>query len=548
MTQWDETVDFLIVGSGGGSMCAALACVDQGKRPLILEKEDKVGGSTAMSGGILWVPGSHIMARAGVQDSIEQGLTYLQGLVPDQPGSTLARKKAFLSTGPKVVQWLESKGVQFVYCDGWSDYYDEKPGGQPRGRSLGMTLFDVRKLGDWKDRVRRNYLPIPAQGVEGHRMPLGLRTVKGFMAIVTVGLRMVLARLLGTEFAGAGAAIQSWMLYTSLKAGIDIRSKSPVKELIRENGRVVGVVAEQEGQVRRIQATKGVLIDAGGFARSKEMREAYGPAPASTQWTSANPGDTGEMIQAAMSLGADTHGMDRAIWCISSRLPNGQNSIHANELSKPHLILVDKNGKRFTDEGCSYMETGQKIYENHAVPCWAIMDNRHRSRYPWGRVPPKLAPPDWTSSGYMKKADTLDELAAKCGIDPAGLRATVERFNTFAETGKDLDFHRGERAYDRYFADPTHGPNPSLGAISNPPYYAVEMFPGDVGTYGGLVADEFGRVLDKSGAVIEGLYATGNCTAGVTGACYPGAGASIAASFIFGYRAARHACGIADPV
>jgi 3-oxosteroid 1-dehydrogenase len=148
----------------------------------------------------------------------------------------------------------------------------------------------------------------------------------------------------------------------------------------------------------------------------------------------------------------------------------------------------------------------------------------------------------------MKKADTLDELAAKCGIDPAGLRATVERFNTFAETGKDLDFKRGERAYDRYFADPTHGPNPSLGAISSPPYYAVEMFPGDVGTYGGLVADEFGRVLDKSGAVIEGLYATGNCTAGVTGACYPGAGASIAASFIFGYRAARHACGIADPI
>jgi 3-oxosteroid 1-dehydrogenase len=193
------------------------------------------------------------------------------------------------------------------------------------------------------------------------------------------------------------------------------------------------------------------------------------------------------------------------------------------------------------------METGQKIYENKAIPCWAIMDSRHRNRYPWAQTPPRFTPPDWLSSGYLKKAPTLEDLAVLCGIDPGGLRATVERFNQFAESGEDLDFNRGARAYDRYFGDPTHSPNPSLGPLGVPPFFAVELYPGDVGTYGGLVTDEYGRVLDKDGGVLDGLYATGNSTASVTGDRYPGAGASIAASFIFGYRAARHACGV-EPV
>jgi 3-oxosteroid 1-dehydrogenase len=546
MPHWDETADFVIVGSGGGAMCAALACADRGERALILEKEDKVGGSTAMSGGILWAPASKPMARAGVRDSYDQALTYLQTLVPDQPGSTLARKQAFLSTAPRIVDWLESKGVKFVYCDGWPDYYDEKPGGQPRGRSLGMALFEVRRLGDWKDRPRRNYFPLPAQGVEAHRLALMTRTLAGFLAAARVGWRTLKVKLLRTELAANGGAIQAWMLHLCLKAGIEIRTETPVVELVREEGRVVGVATAKDGLRRTICARKGVLINAGGFSRNATMRKTYGPQPSSTDWTSSNPGDTGEMIQAALDLGAAVHGMDRAIWVVTSRLPNGQLAIHANELAKPHLILVDKRGQRFTDEGCSYMETGQKIYERQAVPCWAIMDSRHRSRYPWARMPPRLAPPDWLSSGYLKKAQTLEELASQCGIDPAGLRATVERFNQFAAAGEDPDFKRGARAYDRYFGDPTHSPNPSLGPIGAPPFFAVELYPGDVGTYGGLVTDEYGRVLDKTGGVMEGLYATGNSTASVTGDRYPGAGASIAASFVFGYRAARHACGV-DP-
>jgi 3-oxosteroid 1-dehydrogenase len=235
--------------------------------------------------------------------------------------------------------------------------------------------------------------------------------------------------------------------------------------------------------------------------------------------------------------------MDRAIWVIASKLPDGRPGIHANELGKPHLMLVDKHGKRFTDEACSYMETGQNIYANHAVPCWAIMDSRHRSKYIWAMTPPRYTPSEWISSGYMKKAATLEELAQQCGIDPAGLKATAQRFNGFARSGVDADFHKGERAYDRYWGDPRHGPNPCLGEVSQPPFYAVELYPGDVGTYGGLVTDENGRVMTQEGAIIDGLYATGNVTASVTGGVYPGAGASIGASFIFGYRAANHAAG-----
>jgi 3-oxosteroid 1-dehydrogenase len=543
-TQWDETVDFLIVGSGGGSMCAALACVDEGLRPLILEKTDKVGGSTAMSGGILWIPVNPLLPKAGVRDSYEQARTYLSGLTPDQPGSTPARKDAYLRTGPKMIEWLQAKGVRFVYCDGWSDYYDDQPGGQPRGRSLTMALFDIRRLGAWKDRLRRNAFPLPAHGFEARRLALMLKTWSGLAMAVRVGLRITLVRLLGRELVANGAAIQAWMLHASIKAGVDIRTGSPVRELIQEQGRVVGVVAQQGDREVRIRATRGVLVDAGGFARNAEMRKAYGPQPSSIEWTSSNPGDTGEMLQAMMGLGAATHGLDRAIWCVSSIQPSGQLGVHANELAKPHVIVVDRQGQRFTNEAASYMETGQKVYAHNAVPCFAIMDGRHRATYNWAHTPPRLTPSEWISSGYMKRSATIEDLARQCGIDPAGLKQTIERFNGFARAGKDEDFHRGDRAYDRHWGDPTYRPNPSLGELSTPPFYAVELYPGDVGTYGGVVADEFGRVLDKDGAPLPGLYATGNCTAGVTGACYPGAGASIGASFIFGYRAARHAAGV----
>jgi 3-oxosteroid 1-dehydrogenase len=544
MGGWDESADFVVVGSGGGSMCAGLVQRHFGKSVMVLEKTDKVGGSTAMSGGVLWIPNHPMQAEAGVADSYEQGLAYLNATVGEVgPASSPARKDAFLRHGPQMVSFLRGRGLKFRRCEGWSDYYDEKPGGCARSRSLAMELFDACELGEWNGRLRRGPYDIPAKWPESRLLMLAKRTPAGMFAALGLGLRIALMKLKGQQLIGMGAAIQGRMLQAALREGVDIRLNAPVRELVEEGGRIVGVVVESEGRTRRIEARDGVLINAGGFSHNAEMRRRFGPQPSSVDWTIANPGDTGEMIETAMAHGAATDLTDQAVWLVTSITPGGAKAFHVLDLAKPHLIMVDAKGERFTDESGSYMENGQRMYGAGAVPAWVIMESRHRDRYPWAGALGGRTPEQWFTSGYMKKADTIEGLAAACGIDPVALRRTVERFNGFARAGKDLDFKRGDRAYDRVFADPTVKPNPCLGALEKPPYYAVRVFPGDVGTFGGLMTDEHGRVLRDDGGAIAGLYATGNSTASVMGRCYPGAGASIAASFVFGYIAAHHAAG-----
>jgi 3-oxosteroid 1-dehydrogenase len=305
-----------------------------------------------------------------------------------------------------------------------------------------------------------------------------------------------------------------------------------------------------------MEARHGVLLAAGGFARNVEMRQKYSCYPLSEKSiTAANPGDTGEVIQMALEMGADADCMDEAWWLSSSLGPGGTFPpeailhdgtlvpfIHIFDIALPHAIVVDQDGRRFGNEGGAYMEFVQLMYERQratgrAIPAWAIIESRHRSRYPWGSVLGKT-PQHWFDSGYIKRADTLEELARQCGIDPAGLESQVNRFNEFARVGRDTEFDRGNRIYDRQHGDPTVGPNPTLGPIERPPFYAFSLFPGDVGTSGGLVTDENAAVLQTDGSVIPGLYATGNTTASVFGRSYPGAGSSIAATCVFGYVAA----------
>jgi 3-oxosteroid 1-dehydrogenase len=343
-----------------------------------------------------------------------------------------------------------------------------------------------------------------------------------------------------------------------LTNGIPIWTETPVVDLIALAGRVVGVVAVRNGQRVNIRANDGVLINAGGFARNSELRNRWQRAPISNTWTNANDGDTGEMIEAAMKLGAATENLDLSIWVPCSRYPDGRpapnttladgtvlNHMHVIDISKPHLIVVNARGQRFGNESGSYMEFGERMYEFGPPPCWVIMDRRNRDWYPWGLARPGHIPQTWLDTGYFIRAASLVELATKCGIDPVGLRATVDRFNSFCATGRDVDFNRGGRAYDRFGGDFTVAPNPNLGAIDEAPFYATALFPGDVGTYGGMVCDEHSRVLRGDGSVIEGLYATGNSTASVSGRYYIGAGTSIGASFVFGYIAALHAAGAA---
>jgi 3-oxosteroid 1-dehydrogenase len=269
--------------------------------------------------------------------------------------------------------------------------------------------------------------------------------------------------------------------------------------------------------------------------------------PTNLSWTLSNKGDTGEVLGMAMDLGAATNNMDLSWWNSVSLKPDGGIAGNVMDISKPHAIMVDQSGQRYVNESTSYVAVGLAMYERDktvpAIPSWCVLDSQHRDHYLFSGAKPGAPPQEWLDSGYMIKAESLDELAAKCGIDAEGLKATVERFNGFARKGVDEDFKRSFSRYDQFFGDPTNKPAPNLGTLEKAPFYAVKMFPGDVGTAGGIVADEYARVVKEDGSIIQNLYATGNATAPVVGRSYPGAGASIASSAVFGFIAAKHAVG-----
>ena len=542
---FDEIADFVIIGSGGGSMASALYLKSIGKTPLILEKTDKFGGSTAMSGGVLWVPNNHLLARKGIPDSHEAGRRYMDATIGDDagPASTPARKEAYLRNGPIMLKWLEEHGMKWLHTEGWADYYDDRPGGVTRSRSIGAPMLDARTMGPLFDKLRLGPMVMPLPTDKAGIIGLATRTPRGMLEGMKLLFRMWLVKKRGKPMLSFGGALQGRMLMLADKAGIDMRLNHGIVDLIEEDGRVTGVIAEHDGRRLRIGARNGVLINAGGFSRNAEMRKRYQPQPSSVEWTNANPGDTGELIQIAERHGAALDLMDQAWWVPGTVGPEGGPAfMHNTDISKPHCIIVNRHGRRILNESGSYMENGQRLYEND-VPAFVILDSRHRKRYAWGYYPPGKTEQSWFDSGFIKQADTLEELAAKAGIDPAGLTAEVAKFNRYCETGKDLDFNRGGRGYDNWFGDPTVKPNPNLGKIDKPPFYVMEMVPGDVGTSGGILTDEHARVLRGDGSVIQGLYATGNSTASVMGRCYPAAGASIGAAFIFGWVAAHHAVG-----
>jgi 3-oxosteroid 1-dehydrogenase len=546
---WDEACDFVIVGSGAGAVVAALAMQRAGRAPLILEKTDKLGGSTAMSGGVFWVPNNALMQEAGVEDSYDQARAYLDACAGESgPGSSPERRRAFLTYAPKAIDFLRENGMKFRHAEGYSDYHEGAyPGGVARSRSLVAEIFDMRELGANAARLRRGAAP-PMMTHEASALTLYGHTWKSRRTMAKVGLRL-LRNKLGADLVGTGTAIQARLFQIAFREKVPIWTEAPALELITEQGRVTGVRTLRDGREVRVQARLGVLLNSGGFSHDKAMRDANLLQP-NVDLSHANPGDTGEVIQMAQALGADTDLMEQCWWVSTSELPDGSRAIHPFDMSKPHSIVVDSAAQRFVNESTSYMAVGIAMYARHqtvpAVPSWWIVDDAHMRRYTRGGAPPAPPPKAWLDSGYMKQAPTIEALAMACGLDPAALKATVDRFNGFAAAGQDADFHRGESAYDRFMGDPTNKPNPNLGALDQPPFHAVRLYPGDVGTCGGLMTDAFARVLRADRTVIAGLYATGNCTASVVGRSYPGAGASIAAATTFAYIAARDAAGVND--
>lgn len=547
MTTTQQEFDFVIIGSGAASVCAALVMKDAGKSALIIEKEKLFGGSTALSGGVIWIPNNPVQQAAGVKDSLADARAYLDACAgPENKGSSRARREAFLDAGPKSIAFLQKHGFSLLHPENYADYHEtDYPGGSAGGRAIVPEIFDLNELGEHAGEI--DYSPEfpPMTMGETSWVTLFGRGWKSKRIALRVGLRMMQNKLLGRKLVGLGRSLQGRLLQIALRSKIAYWLNSPAIDLITEDGRVIGVKVLRDGGEVIVKARAGVLINSGGFSHNPEMRDAYTPKPAEVEWSVSNVGDTGEVLKTAIALGADTENMDLLWWVPGTLPPEGGTNVHVFEHARPHAIVVDQSGARFTNEATSYVQIGLNFYErNKTVPCipsWIIIDSRHRDRYLFISAPPRKTPQSWLDSGFMKKADTIDDLARQCDLPAEALAATIARFNGFAREGVDHDFHRGRSAYARFLGDPTHKPNASLGTIEKPPFYAVQLWPRDVGTCGGLVTDEHARVLDKTGKVIPGLYATGNATSSVCGPSYPGAGASIGASLTFGFIAASNA-------
>lgn len=545
MNAWDEAADLVIVGSGGGALVAALAAAERGLRPIVVEKQAMLGGSTAMSGGVIWVPNNPLMRSEGVADSHADGLAYLADVVGDVgPASTPERREMFLTAGSEMISFLQRKGVQLIRCPGYSDYYPNNEGGNAEGRSIEPVPFDASELGDWQNKIMPGMAKAIGLVVKTNEMrsiQYFNRAPRAFAVAARVWLRTTLARWRGQQLLTNGSSLIAQLVKALLGHQVPIWTNAAFEDLIVEDGRVVGVRATKDGAPVLIEARKGVLLAAGGFGHNAAMRRKYsGDQPNEAQWSVANPGDTGEVLEAAIRLGAKTDLMDEAWWYPFPSRATGMSTLNQAR-QRPGSIFVNAAGQRFCNEANSYVEVGKAMYAHDAVPAWLIFDDAHRRRYALtGRRPGRL-PAEWIDQGLVKKADTIEELARKIGIDAKALTATIDRFNANAAQGLDPDFGRGQSAYNACLGDPGYKPNPALGPLTKAPFYATEMYPADVGTCGGLVTNEHAQVLDERGATIPGLYATGNITATVLGRTYLGAGASIANTMVFGFAAAHHA-------
>lgn len=540
--------DLIIVGSGAGALVAAVTAKAAGLQPLLIEKTGLIGGSTALSGGILWLPNNPLMAREGIADSRAESITYLANFTRDDDlDSTPARRAAFVDAIPDMIAAMEAQGMKYRNCPGYCDYYDNLPGGNAFGRSIQAELFNLNELGTWKSRFRRSPGAMPLATSEAQRLLLMKRTSAGAKMAAQLAARVAIQKVTRRDVVGSGGSLQGRMLQIALRMGVEIWTETMLLDLDMQNGKVVGAHLERAGEPVHVAASKGVLIAAGGFARNLKMREQYQPHPASDRWTKANPGDTGEVIQIMERAGAGLGMMDQAWWIQTLIFPETGPHHAVLETCKPHSIMVDASGSRFVNESASYMEIGNAMYERNktvsAIPAWHVVDARYHRQYFYNTKPPGKIPEQWLSMGWMKQGATLAELAAACGVDPAGLEATVERFNQFCRAGKDEDFARGDNVYNRYYGDPTVKPNPCLGTIEEGPFYAAPLVTGDAGTCGGALINEHAQVMRPDGSVIAGLYAAGNSTASLSGPYYAGAGLSIGASSVFGYIAARHMAG-----
>lgn len=553
---WDHRFDFVCVGSGAAGMSAALRAHHLGLKPLILEASAQYGGSTAISGGVVWVPTNNQLAQKGIRDSKEEARSYLNAITAGKVSP--ARIEAYLDHAPRMQAWFEANThLKLDALEQYSDYYPELPGGKTGGRSMEPVPFDASQLGkaflSLREPHRQSQI-LGKFGISAREAKLFLRP--SFSGRFRLTLRMVQYALRYFKRRSfhrdtrlhAGNALIARLRLSLLERDVPLWLDSPVKALVVEAGRVVGVVVEQGGKTVSVQARCGVLLASGGFERNQAMRDQHHPSPSSTTWNSGNPRNLGDGIQLALSLGAQVAQMHEAWWTPVTRVPKSDQAwVLVVEKSLPGSLMVNAQAKRFTNEAAPYQDVVKGMYAGNAVPdCFLIFDAEYRRRYPVGPIAPGYAQPDATVSrrfmeGFLIKAPTMDALAQQCGLDPKALQDTLTRYNRQCELGVDDDFQRGNSATDRYYADETVKPNPCMRALTQAPFYAIRVYPGDLGTKGGLLTDPQARVLDAESRPFPGLYAAGNTTASVMGPSYPGAGGTIGPALTFGMLAAEAA-------
>lgn len=545
----DQGYDLIVLGGGAAGLTAGITGAANGLKVLLIEASQQVGGTTAFSAGSVWVPNSAL--AAGLGDDPEQAATYLRSTVGDRVPQDITA--AFLQRGPEMIAFLQNAGAtDLVAFPHHPDYIADAPGATTGGRVLGPRPFDARVLGADLAKLR---LPLPEFTIFGGMMVdrndighlLGAhRSLKSLIHAAGITLRFgwdKVTRGRGTRLV-MGSALAGGLLASALRLGVEIRTATKVTELTLDNGRVTGVIADGI----EIPARRGVVLATGGFPYHQALREQFYPKPVA-QYSAAPATNRGGGVDLGLSAGGQlsTGHANAAFWAPSSvrKRGDGTTAVFPHfflDRGKPGIIAVRRDGRRFVNETTSYQRFVEGMYAADAIPCWLICNGQFIRKYGLGVIRPRtvrLKP--FLDEGYIVEGATLSELAAKVGLDSAGLSESVAANDRFAVTGVDTEFGRGTGAYSRNLGDSSHGPNPCIGPIGAGPYYALAIQPADIGTSVGLVTDASARVLDGSGAPIAGLYAAGNDMSSVMGGVYSGPGVTLGPGMTFGYVAALHA-------
>ncbi|SFR90654.1 FAD-dependent oxidoreductase [Sphingomonas jatrophae] len=558
---WDEEVDVLVVGSGAGGLTAAVAAADAHGSVLVIEKSGEYGGTSATSGGGIWIPNSPLGREQGLEDSEEEAFSYLRPQsAPNVPDGVI---RAYIRRAPEMLGWLHEKTpVRFTSVP-YPDYHVEYPGGKQGFRTHLPVPFDGRQLGADILHLRA---PSPAAslfGIINWRFdetytllfrPKGWQKALGKMFWRYGSDLPHRFRSIKDRHLTLGNALVGGLRLALKERGVPLRLNTGLVELVREGDMVTGAVVEQKGKRRRIRARRGLVLAAGGFERNAELRRKHLPGSADPTISGSQINNMGDTIVAAEKVGAALRNMHSTWSAPVFRVPGEERArLSTIERALPGCIIVNQAGKRYMNEAASYHVVGRQILENDrpgagTQPSWVIFDATFRHKYPMGPLLP-LIPDALQPKGVrkiMRKADSIEALARQIGMSADALAATVTRFNADAERGVDTEFDRGGPAYDKMYGDARVQPNPTLAPIVKAPFYAFPIYGGDIGTNGGVVTDEDARVLDEGGRPIGGLYAVGNNAASVMGESYPGAGVTLGPAMAFGYVAGRHAMGVND--